>query len=91
VRLGGGFAPPAWRVAAKDRVAQASDTNVGSSGIESRFPVPESHPVSEAEACALMRVKLKRLFRFPKIDCLESITWKNKRKTLFSLSCAFQL
>jgi hypothetical protein len=40
---------------------------VGSSGIESRFPVLESDPVSEAEVCALRRVKLKGFLGFQKM------------------------
>jgi hypothetical protein len=43
--------------AGANRLGKPMDTNVGSSGIESRFPVPESHPISEAEACAFKRAK----------------------------------
>jgi hypothetical protein len=44
-----------------------ANTNVGSSGIESRFPAPESHPISRAEVRAFKRAKQKAFLVFQKL------------------------
>jgi hypothetical protein len=43
------------------------DANLGSSAIDSRFPVPGSHPISGAEVRAFKRAKQKAFLVFQKL------------------------